>query len=177
MNDDEATRVLQKAADEAAARAAVALGQMVGHDLSASARVLSGAPGVPPPPSEGEQGAIFRVEDVEGCTFVVSFSRTTLSAVRELMAPGTDEAAMPDSMIALEVANICASHFLNTIGDLIDRRLLPSPPAPLTDAPRAEGHVIEAKFRSAEGVTFGGAFHFVPGNDITRALHGSTQLR
>lgn len=174
-HDPEKTReLLQRAAENASTRAAEALGMMVGRELRASTLVHPGASGQPLPPPAEEVSTLFHVEGVRDCTFLVSFPRATLGAVRQLLAPGTDETTVPDDMVALEVANICTSHFLNSIGDLLDRRLLASPPASAEAARAGEGdYVIEVAFVAGDGVSFGGAFHFRPGEEIIGALHGA----
>lgn len=179
--DLEATRrVLEKAASDASARAAGALGAMVGESLSSEVHVSVLDAGQEPPRAPGDVATVFTVAGLPGCSFLVSFPSDTLASVREKMAPGASAEMAPDTMIAFEVANICTSHFLSAIGDLVEQHLLVSPPAlsPPASDPTVEGpgFLIQADFRSPTGVAFGGAFRFRPGPDLVNALKRSPRV-
>lgn len=179
-NPEETRRVLETAAMKASNKAAEALGALVGQPLKAWTRVLAIREDEARAAGEPEAAAAFTVSGVSETSFYVTFPTGTIHAVRQIFAPGSDASTMPDEMITFEIANICTSHFLNTLGDLIDRHLLPSPPTSSPPAPdpttQRDGYIIQTSFRSPGGVEFSGAFRFRAGAELIRLLHASPHI-
>lgn len=169
MGEDE---VVEEAARQASARAADALSALVGQTLTSSAHVAR-ADDAPEKPRE-MVGTKFSVQGFGESDFLAAFSLPSLKTVREMLAPGMEDTPATQDFIALEMGNICASHFLNTLGDMIHTTLLPSPPA-LTHGEERQGKnerafLIHADFKTPSGETIHGTLRFRPTDNLVEAI-------
>lgn len=171
---DDARSAVALAAKRASAGAAEALAALLGQSLTSESRLVAD------PRARAWRGddaiaARFDVQGMERSGFVVAFPRSSLRGIRDLLAPGLPPEAMPEDAVALELGNICVSHFLNALGDLANLPLLPTPPAVSTGDARIEGAtdedcVVETHFRTAGGADFVGFLLFRPGSSLVAAL-------
>lgn len=159
--------IIARAAHVASERAATALSELVGQPLTPETQVAEEG-------ADAEKDLVVTRFDVQGwekSTFLAAFSADSLRAVQEMLAPGMGDSPEARDMVAREVGNICVSHFLNSLGDLIHLPLLPSPPGVAHPPPRPETeYVIHTDFKAASGGRIHGTLRFLPDAKLVEAI-------
>lgn len=164
---------IERAARAASDQATGALSVLVGQKLLARTEVsVRGSLPEGALDAEDALGIRFGVQGRDGSEFVALLPRESLRTVRALLAPGTGDELGEDA-VALEVGNICASHYLAALADAVGLEMLPSPPElvagtdPHPDEPAVLVHTV---FRAESGATFDGTLLFRPAKDLLDAM-------
>lgn len=167
------TALIERAAKIASERAANALSELVGQPLTSQTQLGRATRA----PANGAIETEFNVQGFEKSAFVAAFPPDALRTVGEMLAPGMPDSAESRDMVAREVSNICVSHFLNALGDLIHASLLPSPPEHAGPPPKAaaEEYVIHTDFLAASGGHVHGTLRFLPGPKLIEAVRRASE--
>lgn len=160
--------VIERVARIASASAAQALSELVGQRVTSETALADD--GAADDASETVRTR-FDVQGYGRSAFLASFRAESLRSVQEALAPGMGDSAEARDMVAREVGNICVSHFLNSLGDMIHAPLLPGPPA-AGDPPVATAgeFVIHTDFRAASGGRIHGTLRFLPDARLVEAI-------
>lgn len=161
-------------------RTATALAALLGHPLTAESRVLPGAPDTAALWRERGLVAVrFSAAGSQGYEFLVALPLESVETVKRLLAPGMEGSSEMDDAIVTEIGNICAGHFLSTLGDVLQVALLPTLPvivrpgaagAGVDGLVEPDGLLVQAEFRAPSGESIVGFMQFRPAELLLAAL-------